>query len=101
LAPVASRLALEDEVGVATAPPAALLLVSDQLLGLLAFASGTSAQLSSRMVVQLLLSFIFLGCLAPLRLFSDIYRKHTHIRSNSAVLQYKKRYTEISIVLNK
>jgi hypothetical protein len=41
---VASKLALGVEVGVATAAPAALLLRSDQLLGLLGFPSGTSAQ---------------------------------------------------------
>jgi hypothetical protein len=40
---MASELALGVEVGVAAAP-AALLLKSDQSLGLLAFASGTSAQ---------------------------------------------------------
>jgi hypothetical protein len=47
---VASALAHEVEVGVAAAP-AALLLESDQLLGLLGFASGTSAQLSSGVAV--------------------------------------------------
>jgi hypothetical protein len=41
---VASRLAPEVEVGVATAAPAALLLKSDKLLGLLESTSGTSAQ---------------------------------------------------------
>jgi hypothetical protein len=41
---VASKLALGVEVGVATAAPAALLLKSDQSLGLLEFASGTSDQ---------------------------------------------------------
>jgi hypothetical protein len=35
------------------------------------------------------------------RLFSDIYRNHTHIRSDSAVFQHKKRYTKISIALNR
>jgi hypothetical protein len=42
------------------------------------------------------------GCarLAPLRLFSDICRNHTHIRSDSAVFQHKKRYTEIFTALN-
>jgi hypothetical protein len=39
LALVASELALEAKVGVATAAPAALLLGSDQLLGLPEFAS--------------------------------------------------------------
>jgi hypothetical protein len=48
---VASELASEVEVGVAAATPAALLLKSDQLLGLLGFASGTSTQWSSRVVV--------------------------------------------------
>jgi hypothetical protein len=38
-APVASELALEAEVGVAAPAPAALPLRSDQLLGLLEFAS--------------------------------------------------------------
>jgi hypothetical protein len=41
---VASERALGVVVGVATAAPAALLLRSDQSLGLLEFASGTSAQ---------------------------------------------------------
>jgi hypothetical protein len=41
---VASGLAPEVEVEVAAAAPAALLLKSDQWLGLLGFASGTSAQ---------------------------------------------------------
>jgi hypothetical protein len=41
---VASELALEVEVGVAAAAPAALLLRSDQFLGLLGSASETSAQ---------------------------------------------------------
>jgi hypothetical protein len=41
---VASELALEVEVGVAVAATAALLLRSDQLLGLLESTSGTSAQ---------------------------------------------------------
>jgi hypothetical protein len=44
---VASELALEAEAGVAAVAPAALLLGSDQLLGLPQFASGTSAQWSS------------------------------------------------------
>jgi hypothetical protein len=44
---VASELAPKVEVGVAAATPTALLLKSDQLLGLLEFASGTSAQWSS------------------------------------------------------
>jgi hypothetical protein len=41
---MASKLVSEVEVGVAAAAPAALLLKSGQLLGLLGFASGTSAQ---------------------------------------------------------
>jgi hypothetical protein len=41
---VASRLAPQVEVGVAATAPAALLLKSDQSLGLLEFALGTSAQ---------------------------------------------------------
>jgi hypothetical protein len=48
---VASELALEVEVGVAAIVPAALLLGSDQLLGLLGSASRTSAQLSSGVAV--------------------------------------------------
>jgi hypothetical protein len=48
---VASGLALEAEAGVAAAAPAALLLRSDQLLGLLEYASGTFAQWSSVVVV--------------------------------------------------
>jgi hypothetical protein len=48
---VASELALGVEVGVAAAAPAALLLRSNQLLGLLGSASGTSAQWSSGVVV--------------------------------------------------
>ena len=38
-------------MGVAAAAPAALLLKSDQLLGFLGFASGTSTQWSSRVAV--------------------------------------------------
>jgi hypothetical protein len=41
---MASELATEVEVGVAATALAALLLKSDQLLGLLGFVSGTSAQ---------------------------------------------------------
>jgi hypothetical protein len=41
---VASELALRVEVGVAAAAPATLLLKSDQSLGPLGSASGTSAQ---------------------------------------------------------
>jgi hypothetical protein len=48
---VASGLALEAKVGVAAAAPATLLLGSDQLLGLLGSASGTSAQWSSGVAV--------------------------------------------------
>jgi hypothetical protein len=48
---MASRLAPRVEVGVIAVAPAALLLKSDQLLGLLGFASGTSAQWSSGVVV--------------------------------------------------
>jgi hypothetical protein len=48
---VASELALEVEVGVAAAAPAALLLGSDQSLGLLGSASRTSAQWSSGVAV--------------------------------------------------
>jgi hypothetical protein len=48
---VASKLAPEVEVGVVAAAPAALLLKSDQWLGLLGFALGTSAQKSSRVAV--------------------------------------------------
>jgi hypothetical protein len=48
---MASELALGAEVGVAAAAPAASLLESDQLLGLLVSASGTSAQWSSGVAV--------------------------------------------------
>jgi hypothetical protein len=48
---VASELAPEVGVGVAVVAPAALLLKSDQFLGLLGFASRTSAQWSSGVVV--------------------------------------------------
>jgi hypothetical protein len=48
---VASRLAPEVEVGMVAAALAALLLRSDQLLGLLGSASGTSAQWSSGVAV--------------------------------------------------
>jgi hypothetical protein len=41
---VASRFALGVEVGVVAIAPAALLLKSDQLLGLVGSALGTSAQ---------------------------------------------------------
>jgi hypothetical protein len=50
-APVASELALEVEVGVAAAAPAALLLRSNQSLGLLGSASGTFAKWSSGVAV--------------------------------------------------
>jgi hypothetical protein len=48
---VASGLALEAEVVVAAAKPAASLLMSDQLLELPGFASRTSAQWSSGVAV--------------------------------------------------
>jgi hypothetical protein len=48
---VASKLASAVEVGVAAAAPAALLLGSDQLIGLLGFASGTPVQWSSGVAV--------------------------------------------------
>jgi hypothetical protein len=48
---VASGLAHDVEVGIAAAALAALLLKSDQWLGLLGFASGTSAQWSSGVAV--------------------------------------------------
>jgi hypothetical protein len=48
---VAYGLAHEVKVGVVAATPAALLLRSDQLLGLLGSASGTSAKWSSRVEV--------------------------------------------------
>jgi hypothetical protein len=48
---VASGLAPKVEVGVAAAAPAASLLRSNQLLGLLGSASGTSTQWSSGVVV--------------------------------------------------
>jgi hypothetical protein len=50
-APVASELAPEAEVGVATAAPATSLLKSVQLLGLLVSASGTFSQWSSVVAV--------------------------------------------------
>jgi hypothetical protein len=40
------------------------------------------------------------ACLPPLRLLSDICRKHTHIISNSAVFQHKKWYVEVFTILN-
>jgi hypothetical protein len=48
---MASELASEVEVGVTAAAPAALLLRSDQSLGLLGFASRTSIQWSSGVTV--------------------------------------------------
>jgi hypothetical protein len=48
---VASELALEVEVGVATDVPVALLLEYDQMLGLLGSALRTSAQLSAGVAV--------------------------------------------------
>jgi hypothetical protein len=63
LASVASKLASEVELGVATAAPAALLLTSGQLFGLLGFASRTSAQWLSGWRRQLLLRCLLLGCL--------------------------------------
>jgi hypothetical protein len=50
---VASELAPEVEVRVVVAAPAALLLKSDQLLGLLGFALGTSVQWSSRVAMAI------------------------------------------------
>jgi hypothetical protein len=41
---MASKLAIGVEVGVAAAAPSTLLLRSDQSIGLIEFASGTSAQ---------------------------------------------------------
>jgi hypothetical protein len=61
---VASELASEVEVGVAAAAPAALLLMSGQLLGLLVFASGTSTQWSSRVAVATATKVPHLGVLA-------------------------------------
>jgi hypothetical protein len=63
---VASGLALEAEAVVAAAAPAASLLGSDQLLGLLDSASGTFAQWSSGVAVAnsaavLLLELALLG----------------------------------------
>jgi hypothetical protein len=49
---VASELALTVEVGVAATAPAVLLLRSDQSIGLLGSASGTSTQCSSRVAVE-------------------------------------------------
>jgi hypothetical protein len=48
---VVSELAPKVEVGVAAATPTALLLKSDQWLGLLGFTSGISAQWSSGLAV--------------------------------------------------
>jgi hypothetical protein len=61
---VASELAHEVEVGVATAAPAALLLKSDQWLGLLGFALGTSSQWSSGAAVATVAELPPLGVLA-------------------------------------
>jgi hypothetical protein len=63
---VASGLAPEVEVGVAAAAPAASLLRSDQLLGLLGSASRTSTQWSSGVVVATAVELHLLGAPAVL-----------------------------------
>jgi hypothetical protein len=93
---------------VATAAPAALLLRSDQSLGLLESASETSTQLSSGVAVATTAAelppprgpaaraehALHLGACSQTSVES------THIKSNSAVFQHKKRYMEIFIALN-
>jgi hypothetical protein len=98
---VASELAPEAEAVVAVVAPAASLLESVQLLRQLESVSRTFAQWSSGVAVAnaaegLLLLGVpaVLACLAPLRLFSDICRNRTHIKSASAVFQHKKRCIE-------
>jgi hypothetical protein len=63
---VASGLAPKVEVAVAAAAPTASLLRSDQLLGLLGSASGTSAQWSSGVVVATAGELHLLGVAAVL-----------------------------------
>jgi hypothetical protein len=94
-------------VGVDAAAPAALLLKFGQLLGLSGFASGAYAQWSSGVAVATPAelppprvpdapaehAFHLCAC-------SQTSVKSTHIRSDSAVFQHKKRYMEIFITLN-
>jgi hypothetical protein len=105
---VASELASEVEVGVAAATPAALLLKSDKLLGLLGFASGTSAQWSSRVAVATPAALPPPGVPAApaehafhLCTCSQTSVESSHTSgSDLAVFQHKKRYMEIFIILN-
>jgi hypothetical protein len=104
---VASELAPEVEVGVAAVALATLLLKSDQLLGLLESASGTSAQWSSRVVVATAAELSPPGVPAAptehvlhLGAYFQTSVESTHISDLTAVFQHKKRYMEIFIALN-
>jgi hypothetical protein len=92
---------------VAAAAPAALLLRSDQLLGLLGSASGTFAQWSSGVAMATAAELPPPGVPAApaehafhLCAYSQTSVESTHIRSDPAVFQHKKRYMEIFIALN-
>jgi hypothetical protein len=100
---VASGIAPEVEVGVASATPTASLLRFDQLLGLLGSASGTSSQWSSGVAVATAAELHLPRVPAALaehalHLYSysqtSVKSIHTHIRSDSAVFQHKKRCIE-------
>jgi hypothetical protein len=104
---VASELALEAEVVVAAAELAASLLMSNQLPELPGSASRTSAQWSSGVVANATAGLPPLG--VPVALaehashlcaYSQTSVETTHIRSDSAVFQHKKRCTEIFTALN-
>ena len=105
---MASELALEAEVVVAAAEPAALLLISDQLPELPGSASRTSAQWSSGVVVAnaavglppLGVPVALAEHASHLCAYSQTSVETTHIRSDSAVFQHKKRCTEIFTALN-
>jgi hypothetical protein len=83
---VTSKLASEVEVGVVVAAPAALVLMSSQLLGLSGFASGTSAQWSSGVVAATTAELPPLGCLLLLLstpstsvpILRHLQKAHTH-----------------------
>ena len=105
---MASGLAPKAEVVVAAAAPAALLLKSVQLLGLLGSASRTFAQWSSGVAMANVVAWLPpLGVPAILAehalhlcACSQTYIESTHIRSDSIVFQHKKRYMEIFTALN-
>jgi hypothetical protein len=97
-------------VGVVVVAPAALLLGSDQLFGLLESASGTSAQRSLGVAVATAAAelpppgvpvvpvehALHLGAYSQ----TSVESTHTHIKSDSTVFQHKKRYMENFLALD-